>query len=145
MHMADASTTTAPPVAEVTPVPAPEATPEVAPKDVSGEVQVLFEQADGVIKKINDVSDHSVASYKTAFDAAVVTLETLQKAAAGAADAAVKEVYAHAIAKAQELVQEARTGGHEASMVVAKLQGELQALVDQIKILDPKNPLVDGL
>lgn len=143
--MADASTTTtAPePVQEIAPQIAPPA--EAPTKDVSGEVQVLFEQVDGVLKKIKDVEEHSLTSYKTAYDAAVATLGTLQQAASGAKDDAVKDVYGRAVAKAQELVSELAASGQEASLAVAKLQGELQALVDEIKLLDPNNPLVGRL
>ncbi len=119
-----------------------ETTTEETAKTEKAEVEVLVEQVEKTVTDLKDIEEHALASYKTAYDATLVTLAKLQAAAAAATDPAVKDVLTRAIGKAQELITEMRAVGKEASLKVATMQGELQALVDQIKLLDPSNALV---
>ncbi|MCX6780705.1 MAG: hypothetical protein NT003_01160 [Candidatus Magasanikbacteria bacterium] len=106
--------------------------------------EVLLEQVDAKVAEI-EAEQTRLKPYQTALATAQEDLKKVQDAAAVSKNPDVQKVYAEAIEVATKIVVLARQTGQEVVDKITKLQGELQALIAQLRAEDPENPLVKEL
>lgn len=107
-------------------------------------VGALLDQVDAKVAAI-EASQKNVAPFQTALASAQTDYAIIQAGAAQATDPAVKDVYQKAIIVCKKLIEEIKTRGEGAIERIVVLQTELKKLLDQLKKIDPKNPLAQEI
>ncbi len=120
--------------------PAPQA-PAVSNDDIA---DVLLDQVDDTITKI-EVEKSNLLPLEHALDLAMADLANVQAAKKASTKPELLDVYGRAEAVAQEIVNTTRSAAIERSKKIEELQNALRTILQELKKMDPENPLVQKI
>lgn len=126
------------------PAPPPPVTAASDEPDAGAVADVLLDQVDDTIGKI-EREKNNLAPLERALEIALADLEKVREAGLATEKPDLITVYERAEAVAQKIVDETRAAAVEHAQKITELQTALRTILAELKKLDPENPLVQKL